>query len=63
MKWFIMFLLGLHVLPLFVFSWMTLLGTNDFSNLQWLVAWLMTAVVVAFAQPILQYAEKDNAKK
>lgn len=50
---FIKFLLALHVLPLFVLGWLTLLGVKDFSSVQWLVAWLMAAAATSLSQPIL----------
>ena len=61
---FIKFVLALHVLPLLVFSWITLLGVKDFSSIQWLVAWLMAAAsMTILSYPVMWCSEKDNDKK
>lgn len=64
MKKLIMFVLGLHVLPLFVLGWATLFDLAEFSNLQWGIAWFMTsASAMLLSIPALYTDEKDNAKK
>lgn len=42
MKKLVMFVLVLHVLPLFVLSWIALLDLRSFSDMQWGIAWFMT---------------------
>ena len=64
MKRLIMFILVLHMLPLFVLGWMTLFGVSDFSNTQWGVAWFMAwASGVVLAYPMFFFTEESNAKK
>ena len=64
MKKLIMFVLVLHVLPIFVLSWISLFGVSDFSNTQWGVAWFMAwASGMVLTYPMFFFTEECDAKK
>ena len=64
MKKLIMFVLVLHVLPIFVLSWISLFGVMEFSNMQWGIAWFMaSASGIMLTYPAFFITEKDNVKK
>lgn len=51
----------IHVMPILLFSWMTLLDIYEPSNTQWTIAFIM-AISVAFVLPVLE-ADDINHKK
>lgn len=64
MKKLIIFVLVLHVLPLFVLSWIALLDLNSFSDMQWGIAWFMTfASVMILANFQLFWNMECDVKK
>ena len=64
MKKLIIFVLVLHVLPLFVLGWVALLDLSSFSSMQWGIAWFMTsASAIILANQQFFWSKEYDAKK